>query len=113
MTSKELKSLMARTHSSSLMLGEALGISPVQIRKWRSGARPVPEHHLDKIEAFFRDRGARPPETPRTIDPRDIPQAPVTHRLTITRRDDPLPPANGATIVEAINGLVAALAPRR
>ena len=85
---------MARTHSSSLMLGEALGISPVQIRKWRGGARPVPEHHLDKIEAFFRERGARPPETPRTIDPREIPQAPVSHRVTITARDDPLPPAN-------------------
>jgi hypothetical protein len=76
MTPRELKSLMARTHSSSLMLGEALGISPVQIRKWRGGARPIPEYHLDKIEAFFRDRGARPPETPRTIDPRAIPQLP-------------------------------------
>jgi hypothetical protein len=113
MTPRELKSLMARTRASSEMLGKALGISPVQIRKWRSGARPIPEYHLDKIEAFFRDRGARPPETPRTIDPRDIPQARVTHRLTVSSRDDPLPPANSATIVEAINGLVAALAPRR
>jgi hypothetical protein len=113
MTPRELKSLMARTHSSSLMLGDALDISPVQIRKWRGGARPIPEYHLDKIEAFFRERGAQPPETPRTIDPRDIPQAPVTHRFTITRRDDPLPPANGTTIIEAINGLVAVLAPRK
>ena len=104
---------MARTRSSSLMLGEALGISPVQVRKWRGGARPVPEHHLDKIEAFFRERGARPPETPRTIDPREIPQEPVSHRVTITPRDDPLPPANRATIVEAVNDLVAALASRR
>ena len=112
MTPRELKSLMARTRASSLMLGEALGISPVQIRKWRGGARRVPEHHLDKIEAFFRERGARPPETPRTIDPREIPQPPVSHHVTITARDDPLPPASGATIVEAINGLVAALVPR-
>src|SRR5947208_1184493 len=109
MTPRELKSLMARTRASSEMLGKALGISPVQVRKWRGGARPVPEHHLDKIEAFFRDRGARPPETPRTIDPRDIPRAPVSHSFTITPRDDPLPPANGATLVEAINGLVAML----
>jgi hypothetical protein len=112
-TPKELRSLMARTRSSSLMLGEALGISPVQIRKWRGGVRPVPEYHLDRIEAFFRGRGARPPETPRTIDPREIPRAPVTHRVTITPRDDPLPPANGATIVEVINGLLAALASGR
>ena len=113
MTPKELKSLMARTRSSSVMLGQALGISPVQIRKWRGGARPIPEHHLDKIEGFFRERGAQPPETPRIVDPRKIPRAPVTHRFTITSRDDPLPPANGATIVEAINGLVAMLAARR
>jgi hypothetical protein len=113
MTPRELKSLMARTRASSEMLGKALGISPVQIRKWRGGARPIPEHHLDKIEAFFRDRGVRPPETPRTIDPRDIPQASVSHAVRITPRDDPLPPANGATIVEAINGLVAMLASRR
>jgi hypothetical protein len=29
MTPRELKSLMARTHSSSVMLGEVLGIAPV------------------------------------------------------------------------------------
>src|SRR5437868_14089741 len=113
MTPRELKSLMARTRASSLMLGEALGISPVQIRKWRGGARPIPEHHLDKIEAFFRERGAQPPETPRMVDPREIPQAPVSQSFTITPHDDPLPPANGATIVETINGLVAMLLPRR
>ena len=96
---------MARTHSSSLMLG--------QIRKWRGGARPIPERHLDKIEAFFRERGARPPETPRMVDPRKIPPTLVSHSFTITPRDDPQPPANGATIVEVINGLVAVLAPRR
>jgi hypothetical protein len=112
MTPRELKSLMAGTRSSSLMLGEALGISPVQIRKWRGGARPIPEYHLDKIEAFFRDRGARPPETPRTIDPRDIPQAPVfqselRHPTTRCRRREPSP------VIETINGLVAALGPRR
>src|SRR5205807_2303354 len=33
--------------------------------------------------------------------------------ITIERRDDPLPPANGNTIVDAINGLVALLALRR
>jgi hypothetical protein len=113
MTPKELKSLMARTRASSEMLGKALGISPVQVRKWRGGARPIPERHLDKIEAFFRERGAQPPETPRMVDPRDVPQAPVTHRFTITPRDDPLPPANGATLVEAINGLIAVLLRRR
>jgi hypothetical protein len=85
----------------------------VQIRKWRGGARPIPERHLDKIEAFFRERGAEPPETPRMVDPRKIPPTPVSHSFTITPRDDPQPPANGATIVEAINGLIAVLAPRK
>jgi hypothetical protein len=112
MTPRELKSLMARTHSSSLMLGEALGISPVQIRKRRGGARPIPERHLDKIEAFLRDRGAQPPETTRMVDPKEIPPTPASHSFTITPCDDP-PPARNVTIIETINGLVAALAPRR
>src|SRR5438045_3199867 len=48
-----------------------------------------------------------------TIDPADI--KPTAHRTPhhIGPRDDPLPPANGTSIIEAINGAVALLAPRR
>jgi hypothetical protein len=65
---------------------------------------------LIALTAYFRDLGGEP--TP-TIDPPEIVPAPIKHRITIEARDEPLPPTNGATIVEAINGLVAALAPRK
>src|SRR4051812_36508144 len=86
MTPKELRSIMWRTRASSLMLSKELGIASQQIRKWRSGTRPIPQHHLDRLEAFFRERGAMPPETPRLIDPRDVATEPIQHRITIERR---------------------------
>lgn len=120
MSPNELKSLMARTRTSSPILAEALGIAPQQIRKWRSGTRPVPEHHLPAIRILFRDRaeslGLEPqslPEIPEPVDPRQIVPAPIEHRIAIEPRDDPRPPADGATLVEAINSLVAMLVPRR
>jgi hypothetical protein len=66
-----LKSLMARTRASSVMLGEALGIRPVQIRKWRTGTRPVPEHHINSMRSFFAERAAQ-----LGIDPRTLPEIP-------------------------------------
>jgi len=120
MSPKELKSLMARTRTSSLMLAAALGIAPQQVRKWRAGTRPVPERHISAMRLLFHNRaeslGLEPrslPEIPERVDPREIAPAPIEHRVTIEPRDDPLPPANGVTIVEAINGLVALLPPRQ
>lgn len=120
MSPKELKSLMARTRTSSPMLAEALGIAPQQIRKWRAGERPVPERHISAMGLLFRDRaenlGLEPrslPDIPERVDPREIVPAPIEHRIAIEARDEPLPPANGASVVEAINGLVAMLVPRR
>jgi hypothetical protein len=79
MSPKELKSLMARTRTSSPMLAEALGIAPQQIRKWRAGTRPVPERHTSAMRLFFRDRaasfGVEPrtlPEIPERVNPREI-----------------------------------------
>src|SRR5436305_5595358 len=114
MTPRELKSLMARTRASSEMLGKALGISPVQVRKWRGGARPIPERHLDKIEAFFRQRATALgvdrrtlPEIPERVDPAAIARPPVApsapaviaspaapRTITVSPRGDRLPPAN-------------------
>ena len=116
----ELKSLMARTRTSSLMLAAALGIAPQQVRKWRAGTRPVPERHISAMRLLFHNRaeslGLEPrslPEIPERVDPREIAPAPIEHRITIAGRDEPLPPANGASIIEAINGVVALLVPRR
>jgi hypothetical protein len=120
MSPKELKSLMARTRTSSPMLAEALGIAPQQIRKWRAGTRPVPERHMSAMRLLFRDRaeslGLEPrslPEIPERVDPREIAPTPIEHRVRIEARDAPLPRADGATLVEAINTLVAMLVSRR
>src|SRR5205085_11664824 len=114
MSPKELKSLMARTRTSSPMLAEVLEIAPQQIRKWRAGTRPVPERHMSAMRLLFRDRaeslGLEPrslPEIPERVDPREIEPAPIEH--AIEARDEPLPQAGGATLVEAINSLVAML----
>src|SRR5215218_2216354 len=79
MSPKELKSLMARTRTSSLMLAAALGIAPQQVRKWRAGTRPVPERHISAMRLFFHNRAeslgveARSlPEIPERVDPREI-----------------------------------------
>jgi hypothetical protein len=85
-----------------MMIAPMLGIASQQARKWRTGTRPIPERHLDKLEAFFRERGARPPETPRLIDPRDISAPPVRHRIAVERRDPPMPPLGTGTIIEAL-----------
>ena len=109
MSPKELKSLMARTRTSSPMLAEALGIAPQQIRKWRAGTRPVPERHISAMRLLFRERaeslGLEPrslPEIPERVDPRQIVPAPIEHRIAIEARDDPLPAADGASMVEII-----------
>src|SRR5436190_5068745 len=103
MSPKELKSLMARTRTSSLMLAAALGIAPQQIRKWRAGTRPVPERHIPAMRLLFHDRaerlGLEPrslPEIPERVDPREIAPAPIEHRIMIAPRVDPLPPAKRA-----------------
>jgi hypothetical protein len=111
MSPDELRRLMHRFRVSSEKLGKAIGVHPVTVRRWRSGARHPGRGEVHRMMAFFRGLGGDP--TP-TIDPAEIVPAPIEHRITIDRREDPLPPANGATIVEAINGLVAILAaPRR
>jgi hypothetical protein len=70
--------------------------------------------------ALFRDRaasfGVEPrtlPEIPERVNPREILPTAIEHRITIEARDEPLPPAGTATIIETINGLVAMLASRR
>lgn len=120
MSPKELKSLMARTRTSSPMLAEALGIAEQQIRKWRAGTRPVPERHISVMRRLFSDRaaslGVEPrslPEIPERVDPREIAAAPIEHRVTIEARDEPLPPANGPAVIDAINSAVALLTGRR
>src|SRR3954471_14450785 len=107
MSLKDLNSLMARSRSRSLMLAAGHRIAPQQIRKWRAGTRPVPERHIPTMRLFFRDRaeslGIEPrslPEIPELVDPRQIAPAPIEHRVTIAARDEPLPPANGASIIE-------------
>src|SRR5437868_186953 len=106
MSPDELRRLMHRFRISSEKLGKAIGVHPVTVRRWRSGARHPGRGETHRMVAYFRDLGGEP--TP-TIDPAEIVPAPIEHRITIVPRDEPLPPANGATIVEAINGLVAAL----
>src|SRR5438270_9137346 len=110
MSPDELRRLMHRFRLSSEKLGKAIGVHPVTVRRWRSGARHPGRGEVHRMIAFFRDLGGDP--TP-TIDPVEIMPAVIEHRITIERRDDPLPLANGITIVEAINGVVAMLTPRR
>src|ERR1700720_505543 len=111
MSPDELRRLMHRFRVSSEKLAKAIGVHPVTVRRWRSGARHPGRGEVHRIIVFFRDLGGEP--TP-IIDPAEIaPARPIEHRITIEPRGDPLPPANGATIVEALNGLVAMLAPRR
>src|SRR3954469_3095258 len=110
MTADELRRLMHRFRLSSEKLGNAIGVHPVTVRRWRSGARHPGRSEAHRMIAFFRDLGGEPMPT---IDPAKIEAAPIEHRIMIEPRDVPLPPANGDAIVEAINGLVAGLAPRR
>ena len=129
MTPRELKSLMARTRASSEMLGEVLGISPVQIRKWRGGARPVPDRHINPMRSFFAERAGALgidrrtlPEIPERIDPAAIAPPPVAPSapaviappaapsiITVSPRGDRLPPANTSSIVNLVNEAVAAI----
>ena len=125
MSPEELRKLMHRFRLSSEKLGKAIGVHPVTVRRWRSGARHPGRSEAHRMMAFFRDLGGEPMPT---IDPAKIEPAPIEHRITIEPRlieprvieprVDPLPrgrraaPAK-ASIVEAINGLVAVLAPRR
>src|SRR4051794_15182336 len=117
MSPKELKSLMARTRTSSPMLAAALGIAPQQIRKWRAGTRPVPERHIPALCHLFHDRAEHfgleqrdLPEIPELVDPREIAPAPIKPRITIHARDPPLPRTDTATIVQTINAVLAPLA---
>src|SRR5436190_19770652 len=110
MSADELRKLMHRFRVSSEKLGKAISVHPVTVRRWRSGARHPGRGEVHCMIAFFRNLRVEPTLT---IDPAEIVPAPIEHRITIEARDEPLPPADGATIVEAINGLVAALVPRR
>src|SRR5205823_8655081 len=110
MSPEELRKLMHRFRLSSEKLGKAIGVHPVTVRRWRSGARHPGRSEAHRMMAFFRDLGGEPMPT---IDPAKIEPAPIEYRITIEPRDEPLPPASGTTIAEAINGLVAVLASRR
>src|SRR5436190_14309976 len=115
MLPEELRKLMHRFRVSSEKLGKAIGVHPVTVRRWRSGTRHPGRSEAHRMIAFFRDLGGEP--TP-TIDPAEIVPAPIEHRITIEPRVDPLPLAKRAVpakagIVDAINGLVSVLAPRR
>lgn len=115
----ELRKLMHRFRVSSDKLGKAIGVHPVTVRRWRSGARHPGRDDTHRIMAFFRDLGGEPMPT---IDPAQIVPVPTEHRISIKPRVieprvDPLPRPRGAapakaSIVEAINALVAVLAPR-
>src|SRR5207253_1509899 len=109
MSPEELRKLMHRFRLSSEKLGKAIGVHPVTVRRWRSGARHPGRSEAHRMIAYFRDLGGEPMPI---VDPAKIEPAPIEHRITIERRDDPLPPANGNTIVDAINGLVGLLALR-
>jgi hypothetical protein len=111
MSPDELRRLMRRFRLSSEKLGKAIGVHPVTVRRWRSGARHPGRDDVHRMMAFFRDLGRGEPTA--TIDPAEIVPMPIEHRITIEARDDPPTLANGATIVEAINELVVGLVPRR
>src|SRR5437899_2414058 len=102
MSPDELRRLMHRFRVSSEKLGKAIGVHPVTVRRWRSGARHPGRSETHRMVAYFRDLGSEP--TP-TIDPAEIEPAPIEHRVTIEPRVDRLP-ANGDAIVEVVNGLV-------
>lgn len=113
MSPDELRKLMHRFRVSSEKLGKAIGVHPVTVRRWRSGARHPGRGEAQRMMAFFRDLAHE--RTPR-IEPAEIVPKPIEHRITVEPRVARLPPAKRAVrpkagLVEAINGLVAALAP--
>ncbi|MGA8669279.1 MAG: hypothetical protein WB679_05360 [Terracidiphilus sp.] len=75
---------MARTRLSCLMLAPELGIAHQQISKWRTGTRPIPAHHLLRLEELFRARGAADRVPPR-VDPAAIPPAPISRRISVAQ----------------------------
>jgi hypothetical protein len=109
MSPDELRKLMHRFRVSSEKLGKAIGVHPVTVRRWRSGARHPGRGEVRRMMAFFRDLGGEPMPT---IDPAEIEPAPINHRIriepsVIEPRVDPLPRAElavpaKASIVEAI-----------
>src|SRR4051794_26496572 len=110
MAPDELHKLMHRFRVSSDKLGKAIGVHPVTVRRWRSGARRPGRRDADRMIAFFRELGGEPMPT---IDPAEIVPLRTEHRITIEPRDDPLPSANSVAIIEAVSGLIALLAARR
>src|SRR5436190_4935533 len=105
---------MHRFGVSSEKLGKAIGVHPVTVRRWRSGARHPGRNDAHRLMAFFCDLGGQP--TP-TTHPAETVVPAIEHRIMIEPRGDRLPAARGTVpakvgIVEAINGLVAVLAPR-
>ena len=115
MSPDELRKLMHRFRVSSEKLGKAIGVHPVTVRRWRSGARHPGRDDAQRIIGFFRELAGE--QTP-TIDPTEMVPAPIEHRIKTEPRVGPRPrakravPAN-AGLVAAINGLVAVLALRR
>lgn len=107
MTPKELRSLMARTRTTSGRIATALGISGQQVRRWRTGTRPIPKHHLPAIEKILRDAGATSAAVAPRIDPRDIPAPTVENRISIGLRDDI--PAGTGSMVDVVNSVLGAL----
>lgn len=114
MSPDELRKLMQRYRISSEKLGKTIGVHPVTVRRWRSGARHPGRGEVYRMITFFRDLGG---ETTSTIDPAEMVPVSTEHRTTIEPRGDP-PPTKRAVpaktgIIDAINGLVSVLAPRR
>ena len=66
-TSLELRRAMAERRLSSDDLGAALGIASAQIRKWRSGARPIPPHHAERLAVIFASPPPARPAAPRPL----------------------------------------------
>jgi hypothetical protein len=95
--------MMWRCRLSSQMVGKAIGVHPVTVRRWRSGDRTPRPAQIRALENLFRQRGVEPPATPQQIDPREIEPPPVDHRVTIAPRDDAIPAPSTLSIITTLN----------
>ena len=93
MSPDELRKLMHRFRVSSEKLGRAIGVHPVTVRRWRSGARHPGRGEAQRIITFFRGLAGEPTPTVGpadivgpTIDPAEIVPAPIERRITIKSR---------------------------
>jgi len=82
-TRVELRTRMARSGLTGEALAGALGIASPQVAKWRTGARPIPEHHVPEI---VRLTDGWPLRTARARRP---PASMTPARLKRSRSEDP------------------------